>query len=217
MPARANHQTEFFGERSHSEVRISFDPDDFEPVNPYLDEVQDEYREAQAALQELRQRESEIKRKAEELQEITQKEDEFTRGRREILERIEEYLVLLDREGSGARETAARCGETHQRFLEHLETIRGLRPETWSRSHRREELDRALRQIEAAEDEVADSLPLIQALSGAKRGRSRQVPVAPGKGLDDADFFYWFKAGIAFTLPAMALAVLIALIALFLR
>ena len=218
-----NYQSRAFKERRKPDIDIVFDPGEFRPVTPYSDGIQDEYEEAQNTLAQLRQREAEIKRKADALEEITQKEEEFTRGRQEILEQIEEYLDLLDHEAIQARETAQDCVDTHQRFLAHLHNIQSMRPETWSRNNRRNELDRALLQIEAAEEVVEDSLPLIESLTGKRQNRaarSSQGAISrssSGRGVGETDFFFWLKAGIAFSLPLMILAIFLAAVILYLR
>ena len=212
------HRIEGFGNR---DIDLSYDPRDMEPVTPYTHELKDEYEEAQHQLVELRQREEMVRRQAEELEELAYKEEEFTRGRLEMIEQIEEYLDLLDREAAEARHMAAECQDAQQRFHHHLNTVRNLRPEAWKREERIVELDRALRQIEDAESELTHRLPLLEHVRGqSPRVKSdfgeRGDPVG-GSAPFQSDFLFWLKAGIAFTLPLMTLLVVISILLFYLK
>ncbi|MDF1813357.1 MAG: hypothetical protein P1V20_14255 [Verrucomicrobiales bacterium] len=206
MPPVNKHQSGYgSGKR---DIDITFDPGDFKPVTPYSEDLKDEYQEAQQALEELRHREELIRRRAEQLEEITGKEELFTKGRSELISQIEDYLDLLEKESAESNRIARECAGAHQRFHHHLNTIRKLRPEASDRQELNMELDHALRHIEAAEDEVSRTMPLIDLISQRKKGGHTSPKRKKSERFtEQGDFFYWLKAGFAFTLPIMMLIV----------
>jgi hypothetical protein len=98
MPVAAEIQPMFFDEEGGNDLDIQFDPQQFEAVTPYSDDLNDEYQQAQDQLRQLRQQEEQIKRQAAELEELTKKEEQFKEGRVDVTEDITRYLSILDRE-----------------------------------------------------------------------------------------------------------------------
>ncbi len=194
------------------DIDLQFDPLQFRPVTPYSDDLDDEYQAAQDKLRELRQQEEQIKRQAAELEELTKQEQLFKSGRAEVREELSRCLGILDREAAEARRRAEECAAAHERLESHLASIDALRPEMWSRADRKAELARALSHIEAAEDEIDDILPMVEAVGkkgGLFGGKIAPFPL-PGAGAATAgrgDFLYWLKSGFAFSLPLVGFAV----------
>lgn len=217
--------TYYHGDESR-DLELRFDLSDLEPVTPYSDELKDEYAEAKSALEHLKHREEIIRRRAEELEEITTKEERFSEGQRALIEQIEGQLDLLDREAADAAHLAEQCLKAKKRFVHHLAVIQSLRPGSSDRNELRLELDHALRQINAAEEDVAESQPLIDRINR----RSHQKPFlndveknttsptdTKSAYPQNADFLYWLKAGLAFMLPLMTLIIALAFIMFFLK
>ena len=220
MSAVAEFQPMFLDDEDGNDLEIQFDPQQFEAVTPYTEDLNDEYQQAQDQLRQLRQQEEQIKRQAAELEELTQREAEFKEGRTEVCESLQKHLTTLDREATEAQRIAEDCGAAHERLESHLASIEALRPETWSRADRKAELARAIGYIEAAEDEIDNLAPLLGSFGGKKSpfqksksssASSRGLPAGLGQG----DFMYWLKSGFAFSLPLVGFALIGALIILF--
>ncbi|MEO0413854.1 MAG: hypothetical protein AAF226_02750 [Verrucomicrobiota bacterium] len=211
MSALREFQPNFVDDMSDDNVEIQFDPGDFKAVTPYEDELKDEFQEAQDQLRMLREKEELLRRQAEELEELSAKEEDFKEGRGRVLDRIDRYMNMLDREALDARATADECAELNERLAAHLNSINNLRPETWSRTDRSSELSRALGYINNAEDELANAVPFVDSLSGRK-SLFKQNPISDKiPQAMRGDFLYWLKSGIAFSIP-MAVIALIGLI-----
>lgn len=213
MSAVAEIQPMFFDEEGGNDLEIQFDPHHFEPVTPYSADLNDEYQQAQDQLEKLRQQEEQIRRQAEELEELTRKEEQFKEGRADVTEQLHKYLSILDHEATEARRLAEDCSHAHEKLESHLASIQSLSPESWSRADRKAELARALSYIEAAEDEIDSTMPLINGFTGTKKslfsGKS-STPRSSGNGMQ-GDFLYWVKSGFAFSLPIVGFAVLAAI------
>ena len=219
MSVAAEIQPMFFDEEGGNDLDIQFDPQQFEAVTPYSDDLNDEYQQAQDQLRQLRQQEEQIKRQAAELEELTKKEEQFKEGRVGVTEDITRYLSILDRESVEAQRIAEECAASHERLEGHLCNINALHPEGWSRADRKTELARALSCIEAAENEIDNLMPLVNSFGAKKSGGGILKMGSPSGRLPSAapqgNFLYWFRSGFAFSLPLVAFAA-IALIIVFL-
>ncbi len=213
-------------EPSHHRIEVAFDSEEIRPVTPYSEELRDDYQETRSALQELRQREEQIRREADQLEEINQKEELFHDSKRDTLSRLETYVDLLDHEVVEAKRLVEDCLETRQRFHHHLNTISQLRADAHDRDRRHIELDSALEEIEVTAADIAAAMPLIDQITSGGRPMPRRASAEPKPSRSskaettplsvDRDFFYFLKAGFAFTLPIMILATLFAIVRWFL-
>ncbi|MEM7699985.1 MAG: hypothetical protein AAF236_16440 [Verrucomicrobiota bacterium] len=206
MSAIAEIQPMFFDEDGGSDLEIQFDPNHFESVTPYTEDLDDEYQRAQDQLKKLREQEEQIRKQAAELEELTQKENDFKEGRADVTEELTSLLQVLDREATEAQRVAEDCAAAHEKLESHLNHISSLRPESWTRADRKAELARALSYVEAAEDELDSIRPIVGGLkkrSGARSGGLLGKLPRPALATPptDGSFFYWLRSGLAFSLP----------------
>ncbi len=196
------------------DLDIRFEPNQFEPVTPYTNDLNDEYEQAQEQLRQLKQQEEQLQQQAEELEELTRQEEEFTAGREDISRKLENYLSQFSREATEAQRIANECIDAQERFESHLNNINMLRPESWSRADRKTELARALGYIDSADNAIENTMPLIEVIGAGKKSVFRGVFGMQGGAkitASDAiqgrgDFLYWLKSGIAFSLPLIGVA-----------
>jgi chromosome segregation ATPase len=205
-------QPMFFDDEDDSDLQIHFDPRDLEPIASYPGNLDDEYRQAQDQLRNLRQQEEQIRRQAAELEELTEREQAFKAGRSEVTKSLNETLAGLAEQGNEAQRLADTCAAAHERIESHLATIASLRPEMWKRADRKNELGRALATIDAAQEELdrtrktSHVSPKKQSILGGVF--SNRLP----QSHQGADFTYWFRSGFAFSLPLIAFGIMAALV-----
>jgi len=194
-----------FEEDTSEEVLIQFDDNTFDPVTPYQEDFTDQVREAQEQLLQLRQQEEQLERQAKELEELQQRKEDFTKGRAQLSEQLSRAVSLLEREAADTQKRADQCVDFREQLEHQLRTIESLRPEMWSRPDLRDELNRAFVYIEDAEDELSKAAPLLDSMKGGKKRSSRSTMPSSGggAGFGSQGFLYWFKSGLAFTLPIM--------------
>lgn len=219
MAAATEIQPIFLVEDDAQDLDIRFDANQFEPVTPYTNDLNEEYEQAQEQLRQLRHQEEQVQQQAEELAELTRREEEFTTGREDVSRKLENYLSQLGREATEAQRIAAECVEAQERFESHLNNINMLRPESWSRADRKAELARALGYIDSADNAIENTMPLIESLGIGKRSGWRALFKSRASGSKslssdairgDADFFYWLKSGLAFSLPLIGVGLIAA-------
>jgi DNA repair exonuclease SbcCD ATPase subunit len=162
--------------------------------------------EAQEKLLELRQQQELLERQRNDLEELRAKQDRFLKGRVDVTERLTKGLTRLDRDTFQSRKRLEMLEHAKENFAKHLDAIESMNPEHWSRADLRNELVRATAALEDAEQDYAEAmarLGMVGGLSAAEEDGSA-APARPAFVLPG--FRYWFNAGLAFTLPVLALA-----------
>jgi len=174
-----------------------------------MDDVEHKVKAAQERLTHLRQEQEEIEREKKHLEELRQKQERFGSGKRDILEKLTRSTSSLDRELYDAQKLVEEISITRDTFSRHLEILRSLQPEKWSRSQVDEELENALAAIEDAEEDYTKGVRRIttcrrsETASAPDTEDHPSAPAAHTTALPFAgdDWNAWLRRGLAFTLP----------------
>lgn len=156
-------------------------------------------------IQRLRMRQETLEKQKQALDVLRRKLDAFAGGRRDLLEKLGRSIVLLSREETRAARMATLCAESRKHF-EHLRhELEAQVPDEWSEADFDAALTQALAQVESARQVYRRTLDRVNASDWSLSDDRR--PALKGRAVDDdpvrspAGFGYWFKAGLAFTLP----------------
>ncbi len=167
-------------------------------------------------LDRLQRRQTDLEREKQALEEMLQKQDEYDRGRKEMVDRINESLVTLEKlEDRSARLTEIYSGTRH-RFAQMLQELEGINDASWTDENFREELNKAVVLIDTVRKEFVKALAAVEAAGGAplpveppyrQPAGARETAAATPTG-----FGTWLKIGLAFSLPAIVVIILVAAI-----
>ena len=156
-------------------------------------------------LEKLRRKEEELQRQKRELEEARRKHDDYIKGKDELMARLGQSLVVIERHEIRAEQTAQLLKQTRLRFRELLETLRSLQDEAWTENEMRERLTEALAMIEDARMEYNKSTARIEAFLGEDEPGENRPVIFDETGLDEPGegrtFLDWLRIGFAFSLP----------------
>lgn len=184
---------------------------------------QDVDTQATRAMQELevlRKRQEQLELEKRELEEFKRKSEEFERGKRDMIANIKRSLTSIEREEMESQRLLEMLETYRARFKALLGNLDEINEQTWSDENIRVELARALGVIEDARLEYNKAMAKIDATKSERSG-ARGGDAVAGPVLFDDDsslltsekpFAYWFKAGLAFSLPLIGTMVLIAFV-----
>lgn len=190
------------------DVMIQFEDNVLEPLSVVPENFDAQVREAQEQLAILRQREEELERQQRELEELRQRKEAFINGRDQLKDELRRALTALEREADESQRRADDCINTRQTLEHALRSIESLRPDTWNKAQVRHELIHAQTQLGEAEEELSNATPLLQSIRGGRKAVKAASPKMDG---DQQGFLYWFRSGLAFTLPIMIFAAIFGL------
>jgi len=197
-----------YADDDDQDILIQFEDSDFGPIASVPENFEDQVREAQEQLAMLRQREEQLERQKRELEELHQRKEAFTQGRAQLRDEMARAITVLERESEEAQRRADQCLNARQSLEHYLRTVDSLRPDLWSRTQLRQELIRGQTQLGEAEEELNGVTPLLNSIRGGKK-TTKATSVTES---DSQGFFYWFRSGLAFTLPVMIFGAVFGLI-----
>ena len=177
--------------------------------------LENQVQKAQEALLSLKRQQEQIERQKRELEELSRRQELLQQGRSEMMEKLVRATVILERETYEAKKRVEQLEAIHVSFNVHMDTLEAINPKSWEGLDMTRELTKALSAIDDARGEYANNLPKIAPESDGHGGD----PVAAGMGYQfdyaseqPKDFMYWLKAGFAFTLPLILVALAFILI-----
>jgi DNA repair exonuclease SbcCD ATPase subunit len=187
----------------------------------HREDVEDQVAHASEELERLKQRQSDLEREKKTLEELRNKQDQYESGRREMIERLNQSLITLEKDEIRTEQLRDLLADTRQRFKSMLDDIEGIRTDDWEDERISEELAKALAIISDSRIEYNKALAKVQAAMGDDSRATQTKPVVFEESYArypvEHGFGYWLKAGIAFTLPLLVIAVIIAVVTIYLQ
>lgn len=165
-------------------------------------------------LEQLRRRQSDLERERQLLESLTRKQDDYERGKAEVLDRLNQSVIALEKQEARAVRQVEVFSSTRQRFLALLKELEGIDDSAWTEQNLREELSRAVAVIESARQEYTKGMATVDATSGEPIGVPELMPSGSVLNPEKADnFVFWLKAGMAFMIPLGVLIIIVGLVA----
>ncbi len=185
---------------------LDFDDED----GPTSVELQTQVQQAQAELAELKRRSDQIERDKQRLEELSRRQDELEMGRADMADKFTRAMVVIQRETQDAEKRLDQLHTIHEAFTSHLRVLESINPKAWVGLDLSKELSKALSAVEEARTEYTRSQPK---LSLDPADDARGIDGLPAEYEEyyaggDKGFFYWLKAGFAFTLPLLVISIL---------
>lgn len=186
----------------------SFDLSEDDVSPEHLDS---QVQKAQEQLLLLKRQQDNIERQKRELEELSVKQDQLQQGRTEMIEKFTRALVYIEREESETQRREEMLRSARENFSLHLDYFKHLDLRAIEGGDVRDELTRAMSALDDARNVYNKTIPRIGAHDTDHSEAAVEVgyPAHYGVEAGGRDFGYWLKAGIAFTLPLVAVGVLI--------
>jgi chromosome segregation ATPase len=184
---------------------------DFDDEEPSSEELQSQVQKAQDELADLKRRSEQIERDKQRLEELSRRQDELETGKGEMLDKLTRSMVVIQRETQAAEKRLDQLNEIHEAFTGHLRTLESINPKAWVGLDLSKELSKALSSLDEARSEYTRSKSKLELEPlDEPRGETSEYEEYYSGG--DKSFFYWLKAGAAFTLVPTIIGILALLI-----
>lgn len=161
---------------------------------------------AQEELDRIQLQREELERKKTELEELTGRKRNLLSQQVELTEKLTSSLTLIDRELYEMRQETEDLEQCRTCFAAHLDKIEKINPESWSRDHLPEKLEKASMTIDIAADEFDQAAAHFQnGRSGAIFGRPSKRNRPGSRTAGNSEFMTNLRNGFAFNLPIVTL------------
>lgn len=186
------------------------------PLTQRKEEINSQVATKMDELERLRSRQEALEHEKIALEQLRAGQEKYETGKREMIDRLEQSLVSLEREEVLINQRLELLAETEKHFKELLAGMRGFSEDQWppDSSGYREELSKALAIVDNARKEYNKALARVDVLRDDRGDASAGKPMLYtdmlGQSVPQRSFFEWLKLGFAASLPlTVVVAVLI--------
>lgn len=184
--------------------------------------VEGQVATAMQELERLKKRQEDLEQEKKDLEDLRRKQAEYERGKREMSEHFTQSLLLMEKEEVEAGRRMELLAATRKRFKALLADVEALREETWPEDQIREELSKALVILDDARQEYNRAMVKIELVmdqGGEKAPEIKPVIFEDTHVSHDLEktFGYWFKTGLALSLPLIVTFAILALVFIFMQ
>jgi chromosome segregation ATPase len=151
---------------------------------------------------------------------MLEKQDQYERGKQEMVDRLTESMVSLQKMGEHAARQVEIYWATRERFSAALEELQKINDSEWADESFRDELNKAVANIDSIRNEFVKAQATVEAVGGPVQLFDEQRPKsttdANDEFLQSKGFGYWFKIGFAASIPLIA-AILVAVVLMLIK
>jgi DNA repair exonuclease SbcCD ATPase subunit len=173
---------------------------------------------ARQQLAELQRKKEELEREKTELEELRRKQDEYELGRKEMLERLNRSLVLLEHDQIETQRKGENIQNALVSFKARKEEIEAIREDQWNNATLKAELTRALAIVDSARNDFNHYRARLDVLD---EKRNPDAAIATGSlsafapredVLSRLKFGDLIKVGFALSLPLIVVGVILLIV-----
>lgn len=191
------------------------------PLSKRKEEISGQVASKMDELERLRTRQESLEKEKSSLEYLKNSQEKYESGKREMVDRLEQSLVSLEREEVRLNKRTELLADTEKRFKEMLSELQTFNEKEWPAKSDglREELSKALVVIDNIRKDYNKSFAKIEVLRESKTSSKEDKQVLfndlSGEFRKQMSFIEWLKVGIAISLPVtLALIALIVVICL---
>ncbi len=177
------------------------------------EELTTQVADAVKEMEELRMRQEQLERERNNLQDLARRQDDYEEAKAEIIAELSRSILHLERDEQQANRYAELMSVMRDRFKDTLEDLRGINEAGWSKEAFQTELNKAVVLVEEARSIYRKGIAKIDAENWhqVQEGAAPPSVLARHEGLGGLPrrFGFWFKAGLAFSIPMIVIALLV--------
>ncbi|MBT3294694.1 MAG: hypothetical protein HN919_09385 [Verrucomicrobia bacterium] len=190
-------------------------------MNRQKEELTTQVADAVKEIEELRMKQEHLEKERGDLQELARRQDSYEDDKVEIMDQLARSIMHLEKDEAQANRFAELMSVMRDRFKDTHEELRGINEAGWAKDVFQTELNKGVVLVEEARSIYRKGIAKIDAEnwnqihSGAAQPTTLVRGEMPG-GLPRR-FSFWFKAGLAFTVPIIVISLLVFGVAIILR
>ena len=186
----------------------------------HREEVNTQMASAKLHIERLKQKQGEIEREKHMLEDLLEKQDQYERGKQEMVDRLSESMVSLQKLGEHAARQVEICLAPRERFAADLDELQQINDSEWADESFRDELHKAVTRIDSIRNDFVKAQATVEAVGGPVKlfDESRVKTVAGDDEFEGpkTGFGHWFKIGLAASIPLIA-TILVAVVVIALK
>lgn len=172
----------------------------------HRDQLENQVATTYQQIEKLRQKQEGLEVERRSLEDLRRKQDEYVKAKRDMVQKLNQGLIALEKEEVRATQMVDLYGNTRNSFKGMLAEIQAIDETGWEEEKLVEELDRSVDLVQAVRVETRKALAKLDALGGG----AAEGPFSDDTQLRAAGnaasftppgFVYWLKTGAAMGIP----------------
>ena len=185
------------------------------------EEITTQVADAVKEIEGLRMKQEQLEKERNDLQDLGRRQDAYGQSKAEIMDQFTRSIIHLEKDEAQAHRFTELLSVMRDRFKDTLEELRGINEAGWSKDAFQTELNKAVVLVEEAWSVYSKGMAKIDAenWNQVHEGGAQPAVLARGElpgGLPKR-FSFWLRAGLAFSLPMIVIALLVFVVGIVLR
>ena len=182
----------------------------------HREELNTQKASAKLHIERLKQKQNEMEREEQMLSDLLEKQEQYERGKQEMFDRLSESMMSLQKLGDHAARQVEVYFTTRDRLAANLEELQKINDTEWAEESFRDELNKAVVQIDAIRSDFVKAQATIEAVGGPVKlfdelSRKGDTLDADEFAPSSKGFGHWLKVGLAASLP-LIITILVAVV-----
>lgn len=186
----------------------------------HREEVNTQVATAKVEIERMRRRQSDLEREKQTLEDLMEKQDQYEQGKQEMIQRLSESIVSLEKLEDQAARQVEIYSSTKARFGECVEELHRINDAEWADDLFREELNKAVVQIDVIRKEFVKGQAAVEAAGGPVKlfDETRpRITAFQDEPEQSRGFGTWVRIGLAVSLPLIIAIAVAVIVLVFLR
>ena len=182
----------------------------------HREDVNSQVATVKVGMERMQRHQSDLAREKLALEDLMEKQDRYEQGKLEMIQRLSESIVALEKLEDHASRQVEIVSRVRTRFGECLDEIRRINDAEWPDETFREELNKAVVQIDVIRKDFVQGQAAVEAVGGPVKlfDESRPRVVVGDESVSSRGFMDWIRIGLAVSAPliiviAIAVTVLV--------
>lgn len=177
------------------------------------EELTTQVADAVKEIETLRMRQEHLEKERNDLQDLARRQVTYEEAKAEIIDQLTRSVMHLEGDEHQANRYAELTSVMRERFKDTLEELRGINEAGWAKETFQTELSKAILLVEEGRSVYRKGIAKIDAENWhqVQEGAAQPTVLARGDALGGVPrrFSFWFKAGLAFSIPMIVIALLV--------
>jgi hypothetical protein len=165
-------------------------------------------------IERLRMRQEDLAKEKMQLESLARKQEEYEKGKHDVIERLERSIVQIEKEEVQAMRMVEVLSVMRDRFSISLAELKKLDESSWADEVFLTELNKAQAVVEESKSLYKRGMAKMEAMRLQDGGTAKAgggVSLSDGTRME-ANFSFWFMAGLAFCIPLVVVIIIVSLI-----
>jgi hypothetical protein len=179
---------------------------DLARMSRHRDQLEGQAAKTITEIERLKQRTDDLEHEKQQLSDLRKKQDSYVKSKREMMQRLNQSLLAIEKEEVKASQLVELYSNTRQSFRKMFGDIEGVDESQWPEDLMKDELSKAQDLVDSIRVECSKALVKLDTFASSEPAGGFSGPVSAnskhaGQTGQKHPFLYWLQVGLAISIP----------------